>query len=138
LTVVLPKFNVALELVAEMPAPVGFVMVVVPIDRLPDALARLMPVVLLLEDVTLVNVIPIVVGLTSSAGPPVAAIEPAATFTVPLLVADTPVPFEVVTVSDENESVPLFDARFTPVPADDPLFTVVLPKLRPPIAIPQF
>jgi hypothetical protein len=101
-----------------------------PIDRLPLALVRLIPVVVLFVEVTLVNVIPSVVGLTTRAGPPVDTIEPVVTFTVPLLVADTPVPLLVVTASDENENVPLLEFRFTPVPLVEPLFTVVPPKLK--------
>jgi hypothetical protein len=131
LTVVTPKFAVApaARLWTLMPMSAELVTVVVAIARLPLALVRLMPVVALLVDVTLVNVMPSVVGLTTSAGPPVAAIEPVVTLTVPLLVAETPVPLLVVTANDENENVPRFEFRFTPVP-EVVLFTVVAPKLK--------
>ena len=110
--------------------PVGLFMVVVPIDTLPLALVRLTPVAALLVDDTVVNVIPSVVGLTRSAGPPVAAIEPVVTLTVPLLVADTPVPALVVAASDENANVPLLAFKFTPVPLVEPLCTVVAPNAK--------
>src|SRR5689334_14663922 len=115
-------------------------MVVVVIPRLPLALVKLMPVVLLLVEDTLVKVIPrVVAAVTFSAAPgdafalPFDVIEPVVTLTVPPLAA-TPVPALVVTVSVENNIVPVFDARFTPVPDVEPLFTVVAPKLKPPAA----
>jgi len=113
-----------------MPTPVGLVIVVVAIERLPLVPLRLIPVVLLLVEDTVVNVMPIAVGFTTNPGPPVEAIEPVVTLTVPLLVAETPVPLLVVTASDENANVPLFELRFTPVPLVEPLFTVVAPKLK--------
>ena len=48
--VVLPKLSVALDVPTLMPMPVGFVIVVVGVVRLPATLVRLMPVVPLLVD----------------------------------------------------------------------------------------
>ena len=112
--------------------------VVAPIERVPLTLVKFMPVEPLLDDDTLVNVMPRVVGLTTSAGPPAAEIEPVVTLTVPLPVAETPVPLLVVTVSDENEYAPVFVDRLTPVPEAELLSTVVVPKLKPPAAAVQF
>ena len=51
------------------------------------------------------------------------------TVTVPALVAVRPAPFEVVMAS-EPKVIPLLSvARLTPVPAVEPLLTVVAPKL---------
>jgi len=128
--------TVALELVSEIPIAVGLVIVGEAIVSVPVALVRVMPFVLLVDrtdGVPVENVIPIAVEVTTRApAPPVVLIEPAVTLTVPLLVADTPVPALVVTASDEKEDVPVFVARFTPVPAVEFLFTVVEPKLKPP------
>src|SRR5262245_15447503 len=130
-TPVVPKLSVApAAVVTVIPTPVGFVTVVVVIVRLPCGPLRLMPVVVLLVDVTVVKVIPSVVALRLIAGPLVDAIEPVVTFTVPFVLPETPVPLLVVTASDVNDTVFVgsFDVRFTPVPAVVPLFTVVAPK----------
>src|SRR5436190_18461030 len=120
--VVVPKSSVALDVLTLMPMLVGFVTVVVPMDTLPLALVRLIPVpdtVPLLVDDTVEKVIPRVVGaLTRSAGAvtafelPFEEIEPLPTLTVPPPAA-TPVPALVVTASDVNAIVPVLEARLT-------------------------
>src|SRR5215510_3108898 len=121
-----------------MPVPVGVVIAVVPIVRLPLTLISVMPMPVLFVDDTLVKVIPRVVGSIDSAGPPVDMTEPVVTLTVPELETSSPVPLLVVIASDVKDVVPVLVAKFTPVPAVEFLFTVVLPKLKPPAAIVQF
>src|SRR5262249_16363811 len=97
--VVLPKLSEALLLVALIPMPVGFVIVVVPIERLPATVVRVMPVVPLLVDDTLVSVRPDVTLLRLRPGPFVALIVPLVAFTVPLVVATRPEPLASVMLS---------------------------------------
>src|ERR1051325_6218125 len=54
-TDVLPKFNVLLEVFTLIPMPVGFVIVVEPLVKLPPAVVRLIPVVALFVEEILAN-----------------------------------------------------------------------------------
>jgi hypothetical protein len=108
-------------------------MVVVGLVTLPLVFCKMRPCCPLVVDERLVNVIVCVVEAMDSAAPPVALTEPVGTVIVPLLFADMPGPPLVVTASDMNEIAPVFVARFTPAPLVEFLFTVVAPKLNPPI-----
>src|SRR5262249_36006861 len=128
--VVLPKLSEALLLVALIPMPVGFVIVVVPIERLLATVVRVIPVVLLLVEEALVRIKPDVTLLRLRAGPDVALMVPRLDSPFPLVAATGPARLRAVMLSAQKlmVGVPLL-TRLPPAPADV-LLTVVFPKLR--------
>src|SRR5262249_22270558 len=128
--VVLPKLSEALLLVALIPMPVGFVIVVVPIERLPATVVRVIPVVLLLVEEALVRIKPDVTLLRLRAGPDVALMVRLGHSAVPVVGATgrEPLPGVMLSAQKLRVEVPLL-TRLTRVPADV-LLTVVFPKLR--------
>ena len=81
-TEVLAKPNVRLELPTLMPIPVGFVIVVEPVDKLPATLERVIPVVALFVELMLANV-PLRVPVERFSAPPLPFSVTSETLSVP-------------------------------------------------------